>query len=131
MVAGVPDLLADLEWDTRNVLLTLARIWTTLATGVICSKDAAADWVLPHLAVKDRSVLARARAMYLGDHDERWDDLLPHVRSFADRVAGVIERLAARDRDGPQPRPGSTAGAGPGARAAALRAPYRVLLAAE
>nr|WP_313879509.1 aminoglycoside adenylyltransferase domain-containing protein [Streptomyces sp. FIT100] len=42
IVAGVPELLDDLESDTRNVLLTLARIWMTPATGTIGSKDAAA-----------------------------------------------------------------------------------------
>jgi hypothetical protein len=31
--AGIPDLLGDLPGDTRNVVLTFARIWTTLATG--------------------------------------------------------------------------------------------------
>ncbi|CAM5515791.1 hypothetical protein SRIMM317S_06957 [Streptomyces rimosus subsp. rimosus] len=40
-VAGVPDLLDDLDGDTRNVLLTFARIWTTLATGQIRPKDVA------------------------------------------------------------------------------------------
>ena len=29
-MAGIPQLLKDLESDTRNVLLTLARIWTTV-----------------------------------------------------------------------------------------------------
>jgi Domain of unknown function (DUF4111) len=95
LVAGVPDLLADLEWDTRNVILTLARIWTTLATGVIRSKDAAAAWALERLPAEHRPVLARARAIYLGAEEERWDDLLPRVRPYADHVAGAIERLAA------------------------------------
>lgn len=45
MVDSLPDLLAELASDTGNVLLTLARIWTTLGTGEIRSKDAAADWV--------------------------------------------------------------------------------------
>ena len=43
MLDGVPSLMADLADDTRNVLLTLARIWTTVATGEIRSKDEAAD----------------------------------------------------------------------------------------
>ena len=103
IVAGVPDLLADLERDTRNAVLTLARIWTTLATGAIRSKDAAADWALSRLPAEHRPVLARARAVYLGDEEERWDDLLPHVRPHADHVVGVIQRLAARGKgcDGP------------------------------
>ena len=43
IVTGVPGVLDDLGSDTRNVVLTLARIWTTAATGAIRSKDAAAD----------------------------------------------------------------------------------------
>lgn len=35
MTAGIDGLLADLAGDTRNVLLTLARIWMTCATGTI------------------------------------------------------------------------------------------------
>lgn len=94
VVAGVPELLAELEDDTRNVLLTLARIWTTLATGVIRSKDAAAEWALGHLPPEHRPPLALARAAYLGDEDERWDDLLPRARSHAELVVVEIERLA-------------------------------------
>ncbi len=94
IVAGVPDLLEDLEWDTRNVVLTLARIWTTLATETIKSKDSAADWALTHLPAEHRPVLAHARAVYVGDEEERWDDLLAQVRPHCDHVIGEIERLA-------------------------------------
>ncbi len=48
-MAGIPQLVSDLESDTRNVLLTFARMWTTLETGQIRSKDAAAAWALAHL----------------------------------------------------------------------------------
>ncbi|MGP3989947.1 aminoglycoside adenylyltransferase family protein [Streptomyces sp. 3N207] len=94
LVAGVPDLLAELEPDTRNVVLTLARIWTTLATGLVRPKDAAADWALARLPAEHRPVLARARAGYLGREDERWDDLLPRLRPYAAYVVGAINRLA-------------------------------------
>ncbi|MGX1560506.1 aminoglycoside adenylyltransferase family protein [Streptomyces sp. NPDC055506] len=79
VVAGVPDLMAELDSDTRNVLLTLARIWSTLITGDIRSKDAAAVWALERLPAEHRPVLARARAVYLGQEDERWDDLAPRA----------------------------------------------------
>ncbi|MFH8497730.1 aminoglycoside adenylyltransferase family protein [Streptomyces coeruleorubidus] len=75
IVAGVPELMAELDSDTRNVLLTLARIWATLTTGTIRSKDAAAEWALDRLPAGHRPVLARARAVYLGQEAERWDDL--------------------------------------------------------
>lgn len=90
--AGVPELLSELTDDTRNVVLTLARIWTTLTTGVIRPKDAAADWALPRLPAAHRPVLARARAVHRGEEPERWDDLAPLLRPFADHVVGEIER---------------------------------------
>ena len=96
MLDGIPDLLADLESDTGNVILTLARIWTTLATGEIRSKDVAADWVLPRLPAEHRPALARARAIYLGAEPEGWDDLLPVVRPHAEHVVGEIRALEAR-----------------------------------
>lgn len=93
MAGGVEGLLADLEPDTRNVLLTLARIWSTVATGVIRSKDVAAEWALPRLPEEHRLPLERARAIYLGHAAERWDDLWPEVRAHADHVVGEIRRL--------------------------------------
>jgi predicted nucleotidyltransferase len=95
MLDGIPALLSYLDGDERNVVLTFARIWTTLATGVIRSKDAAADWALPLLPPDHRPVLAHARAIYLGDVPEEWGDLLPRVRPFVDHVIGEIEHLDA------------------------------------
>lgn len=93
-IAGDIDaLLGDLDGDTRNVILTLARIWSTVATGAILSKDAAADWALTRLPEERRAVLARARAVYLGYEEERWDDIQPHVRPHADHVVAEINRL--------------------------------------
>jgi streptomycin 3"-adenylyltransferase len=94
MVGDVPALLDDLEWDTRNVLLTLARIWSTLATGDIRPKDAAADWALARLPKEHRAVLSRARAIYLGDEEERWDGLEPEIRPHADYAVAEIGRLS-------------------------------------
>ena len=93
IVAGIPGLLDDVDSDTTNVVLTLARIWTTLATGTIWSKDAAANWVLARLPEEHRPVLARARAVYLGDQDDRWGDLQARLRPHVGHVLGEIERL--------------------------------------
>jgi predicted nucleotidyltransferase len=82
-VAGIDGLLADLDTDTRNVLLTLARIWSTVATGAIRSKDGAADWVLDRLPAEHRSVLTRARDGYLGLEGEDWDTLREQVQRCA------------------------------------------------
>jgi predicted nucleotidyltransferase len=92
---GIASLLADLEDDTANVLLTLARIWTTLATGKIRPKDVAADWALERLPGPSHESLARARAIYLGDAPDTWDDLLSHLRRDAEVVVAEIGRVSA------------------------------------
>ncbi|MCY7301721.1 MAG: DUF4111 domain-containing protein [Thermoleophilia bacterium] len=91
--AGIDSLLDDLDSDTRNVILTLARIWSTLATGTIRSKDVAADWVLARLPEEHRLVLARARAIYLGNQEDLWDDVRPQVRHHADYVVTEIKQI--------------------------------------
>ena len=86
--------LDQVDDDTRNMVLTLARMWCTLATGEIRSKDAAADWALERLPEEHRAVLARARAVYVGDEEERWADLETAVRPHAELVASEIRRVA-------------------------------------
>jgi predicted nucleotidyltransferase len=100
MVESVDGLLQDVDSDTGNVVLTLARIWTTLATGAIRSKDAAADWALPRLPDEHRAVLHRAHAVYLGAEEERWDDLRELVRPHVDHVVAEIDRAASGRRRG-------------------------------
>ncbi|GGV87415.1 nucleotidyltransferase [Streptomyces griseoloalbus] len=98
-VAGIPNLLDELDSDTRNVLLTFARIWTTLATGRIRSKDAAADWALAQLPPEHRAVLEHARQLYLDCpySEESWSDALQaQVRPHVDCVLAEIDRLRAR-----------------------------------
>jgi Domain of unknown function (DUF4111) len=92
-LAGIPGLLHDLDSDTRNIVLTLARIWTTLATGEIRSKDAAADWALNQLPPGCRPVLAYARELYLSSRysEETWsDELKAPLRSYLDTEPVVI-----------------------------------------
>lgn len=95
--AGVDEIegiLADLDGDTRNMLLTLARIWTTAETGKIRSKDAAADWAIPRLPEVHRPVLERARDGYRSGDYGTWDDL--DVRACASYVVDEIRRSRPR-----------------------------------
>jgi hypothetical protein len=49
-------------------------------------------------------VLARARAIYLGDEEDRWDDIRGDVRRYVDYVVGEIKRLTdGRDNEESQP----------------------------
>ncbi|MGI5471872.1 aminoglycoside adenylyltransferase family protein [Streptomyces sp. CA-132043] len=97
LVAGVPELLADLEEDTRNVVLTLARIWHTLATGTLTTKDAAADWALTRLPPEHHPVPTRARDIYLGRTPDHWPDLHPRLHPYATRVITEITHLTGGD----------------------------------
>jgi streptomycin 3"-adenylyltransferase len=93
ITAGVPSLMADLDSDTRNVLLTLARIWATLATGQISSKDDAAAWALGRLPDDLAGPLNLARAMYLEGWDrDDWADELARARATANHLVAEIRR---------------------------------------
>lgn len=96
IVAGIPSLVRDIDSDTRNVLLTLARIWFTLATNKIRSKDAAADWALDVLPGEHRPLLSLARDMYVEgiDDDRAWANLAPEARALAAHIVGEIAPFA-------------------------------------
>ncbi len=98
-MAGIPGLLRDLDDDTRNVLLTLVRIWFTLATGRLTSKEAAAEWALTRLPSKHRPALEHAQELYLHRRysEEIWsDELKARARALADHVVTEINRLHQR-----------------------------------
>lgn len=100
MVDGIAGLIDDLPDDTANVLLTLARIWNTLATGEISPKDVAARRALEQLPPDRRAGLGRARAVYLGDEPDEWDDLRTTATEDARQLVDVIKATAgARSGD--------------------------------
>jgi streptomycin 3"-adenylyltransferase len=70
MLATVDSLLADLETDTTNVLLTLARIAYTLETAEFTAKDSAAGWATSR--VTGGTALRRAAAIYRGSVPDEW-----------------------------------------------------------
>jgi predicted nucleotidyltransferase len=90
-VHGVPQLLGDLETDTRNVVLTLARVWATVETGEVLSKDEAAQWALDRLPPEHRTVLAQAREMYLRGTKQESCGELSAVHDYATYVATAIQ----------------------------------------
>ncbi|MCA8377413.1 DUF4111 domain-containing protein [Burkholderia cenocepacia] len=58
---------AEPDWcgDACNIVLALARIWYSAATGAIAPKGVAATWVLERLPDAHRPIVAAARAAYL------------------------------------------------------------------
>lgn len=103
---SVDPLMADLEGDERNVLLTLARMWATLETGRILAKDEAAGWAAARLCGVDgpdgsptpegsaatARALATAAAGYCGDVDDRWEE---HGEVARHAAADLAARIAA------------------------------------
>ncbi len=74
---------ADWAGDERNIVLTLARIWYSAATGNIAPKDVAADWVLERLPHEYQSILHEAQQAYLGHSED-------HLATRTDRTAAFI-----------------------------------------
>src|SRR5207302_10161468 len=58
------DIVDELPRNTRNVVLTLPRIWSAVATDEVHSKESAADWAPPLLPEEHRAVVAHATAAY-------------------------------------------------------------------
>lgn len=100
ITAGVPSLMDDLDSDTRNVLLTLARVWATLATAEITSKDQAAAWALERMPDERRGSLNLARKMYLEGVDRNdWGEELPAARATASHLVDEIRRASGDEQE--------------------------------
>lgn len=90
MIHGLKDLIDNLESDTRNVLLTCARIWSTVETNTIQSKPAAADWVMNQLPDVHQPVMKRAKMICIGEENEYWDDINALIKPCADFMVNKI-----------------------------------------
>lgn len=84
---------ADWQGDERNVVLALARIWFSLATGGFAPKAQAAQWVQYRLPAQHQPVLQSAMASYLGQSvDDLADDCL-RVTDYVYFVKATINAL--------------------------------------
>ena len=100
LIAGLDELVPGVEDDTRNVVLTLARIWKGVESGEVSSKGAAASWALDRLPSEFRPVLQRALDVYRGTTPEQWNDLRAQLRPFVDEVIHRIKDAASERRNG-------------------------------
>lgn len=90
MLDDLNRLATELEHDTRNVLLTYARIWSTLKTNLLRSKPAAADWVITYLPKALRPVIARAKFICMRLEEEYWDDMKALIKPCTDFMVDKI-----------------------------------------
>ena len=70
---ALPSLLENLQGDERNVLLTLARMWYSLSTGGLGSKDQAAEWAAARLPEPFSEPLLLAARAYRGEAADHWE----------------------------------------------------------
>lgn len=89
----LPRVIHGLPGDERNVILTLARMWVTLSSGEIVSKDEAASRMLPNVAPTQRPTLDAARRAYLGEIDDDWRVHQDAARVFAEYADHEIRKL--------------------------------------
>ena len=88
---SLPGLLSNLKEDTRNVLLTLSRMWFTLEEKAVCPKDAAADWAGSRLPCGLAQLMKTAGNAYLGIADDCKMGMESQVTELAEYLAVKIE----------------------------------------
>lgn len=91
--ASIPELTLNIKNDERNVILTLARMWVTAATGEITSKDQSAKWVIPKLPEEHAALVELARSAYLGEQNDNWKDKENEVTSLVNYMKEIINSL--------------------------------------
>ncbi|WLR98377.1 MULTISPECIES: aminoglycoside adenylyltransferase domain-containing protein [Shinella] len=92
----LPSLVAGLEGDERNGMLTLARMWRTAARGDFVSKDEAATWAAARMPEPESKTLLEARDAYLGRGEDAWWDRPQAVRAVTDCLRVRVEALLKR-----------------------------------
>jgi streptomycin 3"-adenylyltransferase len=98
-LAGVSALAEDLDDDTTNVLLTLARVWHSAVTGDIVPKDIAATWALNLLPQQHHNAMQHARAVYVGDVEEDWASLRTAARDSFEYLRRQLDDRGRTDAE--------------------------------
>ncbi|MFE1629475.1 aminoglycoside nucleotidyltransferase ANT(9) [Brevibacillus reuszeri] len=88
---SLPGLIEGTLGDERNVILTLARMWLTVAVGEIAPKDVAAKWAIPQLTAEYVALLDIARRAYRGECVDNWEGKGPEVTALVNHMKNAIE----------------------------------------
>ena len=90
---SLPGLISNFKGDERNVLLTLSRMWFTLETEDVTTKDVAAEWVIPKLPETFSSLLKTAKEAYLGNLSDEWETVEKEAMALVEYMKKQIEEL--------------------------------------
>lgn len=91
IMESLPGLIEGIKGDERNVILTLARMWLTVAIGEISPKDVAAEWAIPRLPKEHASLLELARKAYRGECVDKWEGMESEVVVLVNHMKNSIE----------------------------------------
>jgi len=72
IMESIPRLIAAYHGDERNVLLTLCRMWLTLNTKEIVSKDKAGVWAKTQVPEEHKEIIELAVKDYLSEAQINW-----------------------------------------------------------
>jgi len=92
--SSLPGLISGFEGDERNVLLTLSRMWFTLETKEITSKDIAAEWAMSKLPDSFVPLMELAKNGYLGKCIDKWGEKQAETLLFVDFLSKKIAEYA-------------------------------------
>jgi streptomycin 3"-adenylyltransferase len=84
---------ADWAGDECNIVLTVARIWYSAATGKIAPKDVAAGWLLEHLPAEYQPIVRAAQQTYLGHNADTLAARADQTATFILFAKSAIMRL--------------------------------------
>ncbi len=91
ILASLPHVLKEIEEDETNVILTLCRMYYSIQTGEIISKDQAVDAMLPLTPDVFKPLLIKAKASYLGKNKDSLDTDVVVLHQFATFICNLIK----------------------------------------
>lgn len=94
---SLPGLISSFKGDERNVLLALSRMWFTLETRELTTKDIAAGWVISKLPEKFSPLLTMAKEAYLGNLSDEWKTIDKETIKLVEYMKKQIEELLGTD----------------------------------
>lgn len=91
-IKEMDNLKADVQTDERNVLLTFARIWLTVETDRIGSKQQAAAWAIQQLPDEYKPLMQHALNSTIGTEPDEWNEMRALLEPCADLMMQQINR---------------------------------------
>ncbi|WP_353241929.1 aminoglycoside adenylyltransferase domain-containing protein [Providencia sp.] len=97
MLEALPNLALSLTGDERNVLLTLARMWYTMETGLFTAKDEATNWAIALMPAPLPLIMTMAKNDYLTGSSTDWVCQKEGVKQCANYLANCIRAYSSVD----------------------------------